>query len=228
MREGYDLSPVNPLPPVVWALFLPIAAMELVLSAGASGLVGGQEAIGWRGDALQRFALAPGMLGRMIDSGAWPFDMWRRFFTYSFVHASFTQALFVAVFVLAMGKMVAEVFRPWAVLAVFFGSALGGGIVYSLLPQAEIALYGGYPAVYGLIGAFTFLLWARLGAQNANRLRAFSLIGFLLGVQLIFGLIFGATLDWVAEVVGFVTGFALSFAVAPGGPSHLLRRLRQR
>ena len=34
--------------------------------------------------------------------------------------------------------------------------------------------------------------------------------------------------DWVADVAGFVTGFALSFLVAPGGPTRVLRHLRQR
>ena len=43
-------------------------------------------------------------------------------------------------------------------------------------------LVGGYPAVYGLLGAFTFLLWARLGEEHANQFRAFTLIGFLLGI----------------------------------------------
>jgi membrane associated rhomboid family serine protease len=228
MREGYDQSPLNPLPAVVWLLLIPVVAMELVVSAGSLGLAGGPTGIGWRQDALQQFALAPAMLGRMAETGVWPFEMWRRFFTYPFVHGSLTHALFVAVFILAIGKMVAEVFRPWAVLAIFFGSALAGALAYSLTPRAEIALFGGYPAVYGLIGAFTWLIWARLGQRNENRMRAFSLIGFLLGIQLLFGLIFGGGLDWVADVAGFVTGFALSFLVAPGGPTRVLRHLRQR
>lgn len=228
MSSDHNASPLNPLPPVVWLLLIPVVAMELVVSAGTLGLAGGQTGIGWRQDALQQFALAPAMLPRMAETGTWPFEMWRRFFTYPFVHGNFTHALFVAVFILAIGKMVAEVFRPWAVLAIFFGSALAGAVAYSLTPGAEIALFGGYPAVYGLIGAFTWLIWTRLGARNENRMRAFSLIGFLLGVQLLFGLIFGSGLDWVAEVTGFVAGFALSFLVAPGGPARALRHLRQR
>lgn len=228
MREGYDQSPLNPLPAVVWLLLIPVVAMELVLSAGSMGIAGGPAGIGWRQDALQQFALAPAMLSRMAETGIWPFEMWRRFLTYPFVHGSLTHALFVAVFILAIGKMVAEVFRPWAVLAIFFASAIVGGVVYSLTPGAEIALFGGYPPVYGLIGAFTWLIWARLGERNENRMRAFAFIGFLLGVQLLFGLIFGAGLDWVADVAGFVTGFLLCFVVAPGGPARALRHLRQR
>ena len=228
MRDGYDASPFNPVPPVVWLLLLPIVAMEIVLSAGNLGFAGGAGAVGWRADALQRFALSPLMLDEMVKTGRWNSDYAMRFLTYGFVHANLLHALFVSVFILALGKMVAEIFRPWAFLAVFFGAALSGALVYSAVPGIRAALIGGYPAAYGLIGAFTFVIWARLGAENANRARAFSLIGMLMGIQLLFGLLFGGSPDWIADLAGFVTGFGLSFFVAPGGPSHLLARLRQR
>jgi membrane associated rhomboid family serine protease len=151
-----------------------------------------------------------------------------RFLSYAFVHGSFTHALLAAVFILAMGKFVAEVFRPWAVLVIFLVPVVLGGVAYSLVPGVKMALFGAYPGAYGLIGAFTFILWARLGAQNANRARAFTLIAFLLGVQLLFGVIFGGAPDWVADLAGFSAGFALSLMVGPGGPAHLLRLIRQR
>ncbi len=217
MRPGYDETPLNPLPPVVWLILLPIVAMEVVLSAGGLGLAGGQAGIGWRSEALQRFALSPVMLDQMWQAGQVSTDYLMRFVTYAFVHGNLTHAVFAAVFVLALGKFVGEVFRGWAVAVVFLGAVLAGGLAYSLVPGLKIALYGAYPGAYGLIGAFTYILWARLGAQHAQRGRAFSLIGFLLGIQLLFGALFG-----------FAAGFLLSFAVAPGGPAHLLRVIRQR
>lgn len=228
MRDPHKELPVNPLPPVVWMLVLPVVAMELVLSAAGAGLVGGPTGIGWRNDALQRFALSPQMLDQMIETGRWTSDFLMRFVTYAFVHASFTHALFVTVFILALGKMVAEVFNWLAVLAVFLLATIAGGVAYSFLPDVRLGLIGGYPGVYGLIGAFTFILWARLGAENANRYRAFTLIGFLLGIQLLFALIFGGGWDWVADIAGFCAGFLLSFVVGPGGPTHLIGLIRQR
>ncbi len=228
MRDGYDASPVNPVPLVVWLVVLPLVAMEIVLSAGESGYAGGPMGIGWRQDALQRFALAPQALGQMVETGRWNADYAMRLLTYPFVHASLTHALFAGVFILALGKFVAEVFRPWAFLVIFFSAAIVGGLAYSVVPAVHLALFGGYPAAYGLIGAFTFILWARLGALQANRARAFTMIGFLLGIQLLFGLLFGGNFDWIADVAGFATGFLLSFVVAPGGPAHLLSKLRQR
>lgn len=63
---------------------------------------------------------------------------------------------------------------------------------------------------------------------HANRARAFTLIGFLLGIQLIFGLLFGARPDWIADVTGAFAGFGICFLVAPGGWRRALERLRQR
>ncbi|MFN6951361.1 MAG: rhomboid family intramembrane serine protease [Albidovulum sp.] len=219
---------MNPLPPVVWLILLPILAMEVVLSAGSLGLAGGQAGIGWRADALQRFALSPLMLDQMLTSGRVVPDYLMRFVSYAIVHGNLTHAVFASVFVLALGKFVGEVFQGWAVLVVFLGAVVAGGLAYSLVPGLRIALYGAYPGAYGLIGAFTYILWARLGAAHAHRGRAFSLIGFLLGIQLLFGALFGGAPDWIADLAGFGAGFLLSFVVAPGGPAHLLRRMRQR
>lgn len=228
MRDGYDTSPVNPLPPVVWALALPIVALEALLGLGQIGLAGGPEAVGWRLDALQRFAFAPDMLRAMIEAGQYPPAYMARILTYPFVHGTFTHALMVLVFILALGKMVGEVFSGWAVAVVFFGAAVMGALVYSAVPGFSQPLYGGYPAVYGLVGAFTYILWTRLGAANANRARAFTLIGFLLGIQLVFGVLFGGGPDWVAELVGFAAGFGLSFVLAPGGWARAVERMRRR
>jgi len=228
MRPGYDETPLNPLPPVVWLILLPIVAMEVVLSAGSLGLAGGQTGIGWRSEALQRFALSPVMLDQMWQAGQVSSDYLMRFVTYAFVHGNLTHAVFAAVFILALGKFVGEVFRGWAVAVVFLGAVLAGGLAYSLVPGLQVALYGAYPGAYGLIGAFTYILWAKLAAHHAHRGRAFSLIGFLLGIQLLFGALFGGAPDWIADLAGFGAGFSLSFLVAPGGPAHLLRLIRQR
>lgn len=229
MRDDLTAPPINPLPWVVWAIALPMIAMELVLSAGESGLVGGPTAIGWRVDALQRFAVAPELVRWMFANGVWPLDGLLRFVTYPFVQGSVTQAVFVVVMLLALGKMVGEVFRWWAVLAVFLGSAVAGALAYGfLVPGLRAPLIGAYPAVYGLIGAFTFLLWVNLARTGANRYRAFSLIGMLLFFQLLFGVLFGGNWDWVADIAGFAAGFLMSFVVSPGGWARVMDKMRQR
>lgn len=229
MSQAHNAPPLNPLPPVVWLLALPVMAVELVVNLGGRGLVGGPGAVGWRVQAMERFAFSPDLMRYMMENAVYPPGALLRLISYPLVHGSFSHALFVVVMLLALGKMVGEVFRWWGVVLVVLGAAAVGALVYTVaVPWARAPLIGGYPAVYGLIGAFTYLLWVNLAAVGANKYRAFTMIGFLLGAQLVFGLIFGGGMEWVADLAGFATGFALSFLLAPGGFARVRAMLRQR
>ncbi|MFN3971379.1 MAG: rhomboid family intramembrane serine protease [Gemmobacter sp.] len=226
--DDRNAPPLNPLPPVVWLLVLPVLAMEVVVSLGTAGLAGGATGVGWRLDAVQRFAFSPELARWMWENDVWPLHGVLRFLTYPLVHGGFTHALFVIVFLLALGKFVGEVFRWWAVVAVVIGATVTGALVYTAAPWIEAPLFGGYPPVYGLIGAFTFILWTNLGQRGANRARAFTLIGFLLAIQLVFGLLFGGGPEWVADLAGFGAGSALPFVVRPGGGGGGVELMRNR
>ena len=223
-----NAPPLNPLPPVVWALALPVIATEIVISLGEHGFAGGTMGIGWRQDAVQRFAFSPDFLRRMYQADMWPADGLTRLVSYPLVHLTVTHTVFVVVFLLALGKFVGEVFRWWAVLVVVFGATVAAALVYAALPFVTARLVGGFPPVYGLIGAFTFILWTNLGQRGGDPWRAFSLIGGLLFVQLLFGVIFGGSTEWIADLAGFGAGFLLSFAVSPGGWARVMAKLRAR
>ncbi len=234
--QDHNQAPINPLPAITWALSLPMIAMELVVNAGANGIVGGPGGIGWRSQAVQDFAFSPEYLRQMVIQQQYPLDGLYRPFTYPFVHTDLTQAVFVIVILLALSKFVGEVFHWWAVLAVFLTSSLVAALAYTAIPYTQAPLIGGYPPVYGLIGAFTYVQWLRASAMGSSQLRAFQLIGFLLGIRIVFGVfslvVYGFTQgvgwDWTAELAGFLTGFVMSFAVSPGGWSRVLTRIRRR
>lgn len=227
--QDHNAPPLNPLPMVVWVLALPMIAMEVVLQLADRGLVGGAAGIGWRVQAVERFAYVPDLMRYFWANGVWPLDGMHRLVSYAFVHPDFTGALFGVVLLLALGKMVGEVFRWWAVLVVFLGACVVGALAYTvLLPGERGALIGAFPGNYGLIGAFTFLIWVRLAGTGTSQFRAFTLIGTLLALQLLFGLLFGGGLGWVAELAGFVFGFFVSFVVSPGGWRRVMHRLRNR
>ena len=232
MQEPNHTEPpeqaVNPLPPVVAALFLVLIGIEVAFFLGSRGIIGGPGAVGWRLEAIQRFAFLPEILTWMRNTGQWPTEHVLRFLSYAFIHTGFTHAIFVGVFLLAMGKMVAEVFGGVQMLIIFVASAIGGSVAYGFLAPDAPALIGGFPAVYGLIGVFTYILWLSLSSVGANQSRAFSLIAMLMGLQLVFGLVFGGAPDWIADLAGFATGFGLSFILSPGGWARLLEKLRNR
>jgi membrane associated rhomboid family serine protease len=229
MDQDPNAPPLNPLPWVVWVLALPVIAMELVLSLAERGLIGGAQGIGWRLQAVERFGLYPELLKHQWETGGQPAAELHRLVSHALVHGSFTHAIFAVVMLLALGKWVGEIFRWWGVLIVVLGSAAVGALAYGLLvPDLRTPLIGAYPAVYGLIGAFTFQIFTNLAKVGANKFRAFSLIGALLLVQFLFGVLFGAGWDWVADVAGFAAGFLLSFVVSPGGFRRVLDQIRQR
>jgi len=227
MRSPMPTQPVNPLPPVVVALFVMIVLIEAAFALGARGLVGGAGAVGWRAEAIQVYGFNGAILDWMLETGRWPPEHLMRLVTYQFVHGTFTHALFAAIMLLALGKMVGEVFGALATLAIFVISGAVGAAVFGLALDDPAWLIGAFPGVYGLIGGFTYLLWMRLGQVGAQQARAFTLIGFLLGIQLVFGLLFGLSNDWLADIAGFAAGFGMSFVVSPGGWARLRARMRR-
>ncbi|MDA8584881.1 rhomboid family intramembrane serine protease [Rhodobacteraceae bacterium] len=227
-NEDFSQPMFNALPKAVIALAVLVMGVELVITVGELGILGGETAIGWRLQVIRDYAFYSPLLVWLFETGNWSLEHLKRFVTYSFVHWSFTHAIFVTMFLLALGKLVGEVFGNIAVLVIFFACGIFGAIVYAGLTGDDRPLVGGYPSVYGLIGAYTFLLWVGLGAAGENQYRAFTLIGFLLGLQLFFGLVFGTGSDWVAEVAGFALGFLLTPALAPGAFKRFMQRMRQR
>jgi len=221
-------SPVNPLPPVIVALFLIVVGVEAMFTLGARGVLGGPDAIGWRQIAIQDYGFNAEVFAWMRQQGLWPMEHLKRFVTYVFVHGSFTHALIGGVMLLALGKFVTGVFAQWATLVLFIVSAVVGALVFGLFAPERPWLMGTFPGVYGLIGGFTYLMWLKLGQMGARQYRAFTLIGLLMALQLVFGLLFGANSTWIADVAGFASGFVLSFFLAPGGWARIRERIRHR
>lgn len=219
---------VNPIPPLILALFVLSMGVELMFQLGARGIIGGPSAIGWRQAALTDYGFQGQYATFMAETGQLRPEYLLRFLSYPFVHVSFTQALIAGVMLLALGKFVGEIMAPLAVFALYVLSTIGGALAMWAIGGADEWLFGGFPPVYGLIGGFTYLLWVRLGAVGASQIQAFRLIAMLAALQFLFGLLFGFVPDWPADLGGFVFGFAMSPLLAPGGLAALMARLRQR
>lgn len=226
MTQPNTTNPLNPVSPPIMALFLTFIGIEAALSLGASGTIGGPGAVGWRNEMIGSFGFQGAYQDWMFETGAFPLDYLMRYLTYPFLHANFTHALVAGVMFLAMGKMVSDSFGGLATIVVFFVSAVLGAFVYGLVLDQKLWLIGAYPGTYGLIGGFSYLMWLKLGQLGENQMRAFTLIAFLMGIQLLFGLLFGGQSTWIADVSGFAAGFLISFVVSPGGFAKIRGKLR--
>ncbi len=221
-------SPVNVIPPIVILLTLVIVGIELVLQLANQGIVGGPQGVGWRLEAVREYGFSGRVFEQVFERGDYSVDMLKRFVTYPFINGALTQVAFCAALTLALGKFVGEYYGGLKVLVVYLFSAICGAVAYGLLSSGTYPLFGGFPPVYGLIGAYTYALWLRLSQAGENQLLAFRLIGVLLLIQLIYGLFFGVVPTWIAELAGFFAGFGISVLLAPGGWAAFLARMRQR
>ena len=221
-------SPFNALPPVVIALTLLIIVIEVIFQLANAGIIGGARGVGWRIAAIEEYGFSSVVMDRVLVKGDYSFDMLKRFVTYPFVNVQLTQVAFCAALTLALGKFTAEFYGGAKVLVLYLATSVLGAVAFGLMVEGRFPLVGGFTPVYGLIGAYTYALWLRLGQAGENQIKAFRLIGFLLGLQLLFGLLFGSGNQWIAELAGFSAGFMLSIVLAPGGWATLLARMRER
>ncbi|MBE9476441.1 MAG: rhomboid family intramembrane serine protease, partial [Proteobacteria bacterium] len=176
--DDLNAPPVNPLPNVVILLCCLVGGVELVFQMAEAGFIGGQEGIGWRISAMQQYAFSDRLFDWMRVNGSYSGRNMLRFVTYSFLHQSLMHAVFALVFILALGKFVADILHPVAVLVIFFASAIIGAFVYSIVLDDPGALIGAYPAIYGLIGAYTWLRFSSLQDEGKSGFSAFNLIIF--------------------------------------------------
>ena len=217
-----DKSPFHEIPPVIIALAVIIGGTEVMMQLASNGFIGGENGIGWRVEAIRSFGFYDPIFEFMRETHTYNWSTLSRFVTFPFIHFAFTHAAFAVVMILAIGKAVAEVFHTASVLTLFVASSIVGALAYGLVDSSQYPLIGTYPAVYGLLGAFTWLQWLQAGATGESRLRAFRLIGILLALQLFYRVSFGGGNDWVADLAGFATGFLLSFVLAPDGRARVL------
>ncbi|CUH78698.1 rhomboid family intramembrane serine protease [Tropicibacter naphthalenivorans] len=229
MQHPHNEAPVNPLPPAVLGLFVVMMGIEAAFSLGERSLIGGPGAVGWRTGALEAYGFSGTVFDWMVENGVWPIEHLARFVTYAFLHVAFSHALFGMVLTLALGKAVAEVVGNLGFLAIFFVSSAVGALCWGLVLDDPRILAGAYPGAYGLIGAFTFLLFQKLKRKGAPPFRAFALIGALAVIQLIMWLGTGRQgTEWLADLFAFACGFGLAIVLAPGGWAHALNVIRRR
>ncbi|SUZ32106.1 hypothetical protein ROE7235_01859 [Roseibaca ekhonensis] len=206
---------VNPLPWAVWLLTLSVAGVELVLWAGAHGLVNWAGSAGWRAQALVLFGISPDLQGWMIDSGRYPPERLWRYLAYGFVHLGPMQAALVVVITAALGKACAERLGSVKVVVLLLVAQAAGGVAFGLVADPGAWLIGGYPMIFALAGAYAALLRTK---------HALFMVAVLVVARLVLTAVAGGGMDWLADLTALGAGAVLARAL--DGP--ILVRLRRR
>jgi membrane associated rhomboid family serine protease len=176
---------------------------------------------------IQKYGVSPDLANWMLETGNFSNEYVFRFIVYPFVNLSSLSVIFAGVLLLALGKMVGEVFSALSVILIWFLSTTLAAFFYSISATNGQILVGSYPGVYGFVGAYTFVSWMTLRlTKNKNQSQAFSLIVALMSIQLLFSFLFGTGQLWIADFAGFVIGFIVSFFLIPGGIKGILSILR--
>ena len=120
-----DASPFNAVPAAALLLAGALFGAELLFLMAKSGFIGGTRGgEDWRYLAIERFAFAGEVADRLVGGQRLAARDIARLVTYPFVHYGFTHMVIATVFVLALGKLVAEQVRQIAVPVVFFAASI--------------------------------------------------------------------------------------------------------
>ena len=213
---------LNPLPWSVWLLTLAIAGVELVLWAGAHGLVNMAGSAGWRAQALVLAGVNPGVQGWMVETGQTPLPHLARYLGFGLVHQGPLQAALVVVITAALGKVCAERVGSLRLLAVLALSQAMGGFAFGVVAAPDAWLIGGYPLIFALAGCFAGLVWHG-ESDRLSRRKALGLVAVLILGRLALAATVGGGMDWIADLTACVAGYALGRALRPGLRARLRR-----
>lgn len=225
--DAQDTRVLNPVPAIVWVFVMAIAGVELAFQAGAAGVFG-EQALGWRIAAIERWSFSAAIQNWMIQNHHVPWYHLARSLTFGFIHASATHALFGAIIVAALGKAVVDRMGRWAFMVLVLPVPACAAAVYGVVMgnDSRAWLVGALPAGFALVGAFTWHRWHNATTARDRR-RAFAMIGVLMTARLAFGLFVEAAPVWIAELAAFALGFALAALVlGPGRWSRTREKIK--
>ncbi|MBL1435480.1 MAG: rhomboid family intramembrane serine protease [Rhodobacteraceae bacterium] len=215
-------TPFNPISPIVVVLVVTMIAVELVFQAAEHRLIGGPAAEGWRVEMMRFFGFHKAVFDHILMGGElepkviWPF------LSYLFIHKSFMHMLIASALILAMGKLISDMFSGLAVVVLFVVCGLAGALAFGLFSkEGGFPLVGAYPVFYGFIGTYTWIRIFELRAQKLSILPAFSAIGMFLVFRGGLSLYAGVSNDWMADLTGLITGFLLAYILAPDGKDRI-------
>ncbi len=187
---------------------------ELVLVLADQGLIGSAR---WRPLAWQYGGFWAGVLhGWRPNFAAQPVTM---FVTHAFLHAGPGHMIGNAVTLAALGPAVIARFGARGFLAVYAAAVLGGGLAFGLLSSSPAPMVGASGAIFGLVGAWTWMQAADRAAAGAGpvavALRVLGIVAGLAALNLGMWLLADGVLAWETHLGGFLAGVGMAGLLLP-------------
>lgn len=194
-----------PVPLALWLLVGSMGLIELGLAAADAGWIGTTD---WRAITYVLGAFwVP-----LFDGTAQPLfgsQRYTMFVSHAFLHGGMLHLVMNGVILLALGKFISEQIGSVAMIGLFVACAIGGGLGFALLSQAQAPMIGASGAVFGFLGLWQY--WEAMARlRRGLTLRpVLSMLGGLVVINIALAVALQGGLAWQAHLGGFVTGAAL-------------------
>lgn len=166
---------------------------------------------------LLAFAYAgfwPGLLADWQPNyAAQPYAM---FVTYGFLHSGPLHLAVNMITLWSLGRALLDRIGAGAFALLYFGSCIGGAVVFALLAPDLRPMLGASGALFGLAGALLAFARADRRAYREHQwpvVRAILLLGAL---NLVLWWAMGGQLAWQTHLGGFIAGWLLALPLYPG------------
>ena len=185
-----DAAPFNKMPIAVLCVIALVGAVELIFQGAESGIIRGQDGMALRSFWGQRLGFSLSIYEPMWVTKNYDFLAAYRLFTFGFVQHGLSTALVALAIFAALGKYVAEQFGQVCFLLLTFIAPIFGLLFFVFLIPTSGWVIGLFPAVFAMVGGFTVRQIDLRRETGEAVLPAFTLIAFLMGIQLFFYFVF--------------------------------------
>ena len=141
--------------------------------------------------------------------GIYSFQKYLMFISHAFLHGGIIHTLMNSVVLLSLGKIIAQEVGNWAVLLLFFLSAVGGAICFTIFSHGSGPMVGASGAVFGFIGIWQYWEFTSRKKSGLTLKPFFSTLMGLIFVNFVIFLMLEGGLAWEAHLGGFLVGFGM-------------------
>lgn len=195
---------------VLWVLLGLCVGIEVLLQFSDLGWIGPRRL---RGLVYDYGAFWPGLLGNwMPNYAAQPYLM---FLSYGLLHGGFAHLAVNMITLWSLGGPVLERVNDRGFVLIYFGSQIGGGIVFALLSQPVPPMVGASGALFGLAGALLAWNYVDRFTRREGLWPVANAAFWLIVLNLVLWWAMDGQLAWETHLGGFIAGWIMALLVDP-------------